>query len=392
MQATELLADLEAAPRSASLPAPRWDDLGRDVYCVLGIPIDAIDMPTLVRIVERAAAEKAAFLLSTPNLNFLINSKVDPEFRETLILSELCIADGMAVVWMARLMGLPIKERVAGSDMLEALKADNSRSGSLKLFLFGGAEGVVEQAANTLNRSGSRLRCVGSLFPGFGSVEDMSRDDIIEKINASGADFLIAALGAKKGQSWLQRNRDRIQIPIRSHLGAVVNFEAGTVKRAPSGIGKSGFEWLWRIKEEPHLWRRYWEDGKQFLRLLLVHVLPIAVRSKWDQLCGRASKSLQIERTDGRDTITLQLSGAATAANVGQAIDAFRSALASRRKIRINLAKTCAIDGRFLGLILMLRKRAKKEAIDLDFFGASKRLKAVFRLNGAAFLLEEQSS
>jgi N-acetylglucosaminyldiphosphoundecaprenol N-acetyl-beta-D-mannosaminyltransferase len=215
----------------------------------------------------------------------------------------------------------------------------------------------------------------------------MSQDHIITKINASHADFLIAALGAKKGQMWLRRNHDRLQIPVRAHLGAVINFEAGNVRRAPSAVRRLGLEWLWRIKEEPYLWRRYWSDGGTLLGLLLTNILPLAIRAGWLRLRGRKRQGLVIERTQDHETITLSLCGAATAWNADKAIAVFRSAVAAKTKIRINLSDTCVIDARFLGLLLMLRKRAMRQSTDLKFIGASSRLQTMFRLNGAGFLL-----
>src|SRR6202142_1851820 len=117
------------------------DDISREVFCILGIPIDAIDMPAVLRGIDAAAAEAAPFLISTPNVNFLVNSKTDPEFRESLLLSDLCPPDGMPIVWIAWLLGIPIKKRIAGSDIFDALKStQNSRR--LKVFLFGGGEGA----------------------------------------------------------------------------------------------------------------------------------------------------------------------------------------------------------------------------------------------------------
>jgi N-acetylglucosaminyldiphosphoundecaprenol N-acetyl-beta-D-mannosaminyltransferase len=236
-----------------------------------------------------------------------------------------------------------------------------------------------------LNQSPSGLSCVGSIYPGYGSVEEMSKDCVIDHINASDADFLIATLGAKKGQLWLRRNHDRLQIPIRAHLGAAINFAAGNVRRAPSAIQKLGLEWLWRIKEEPHLWRRYWDDGRVLLRLLLTHIFPLAIRTRWQRLQG--SRHLTIKDIQNHDTITLSLSGAATDHNVDQAIDIFRNAAVSKKKIRISLSGTRMIDARFFGLFLMLRKRAKKEGANLKFIDVSSRLQALFRLNGVGFLL-----
>ena len=190
----------------------------------------------------------------------------------------------MPIIWIAWLSGIPIKNRIAGSDIFDALKAEHSTAHPLKVFLFGGHEGVAAAASRALNGQRGGLYCVGWFYPGFCSAEEMSRDDIIDNINSSGADFLVASLGAQKGQLWLQRNHHRLLIPVRAHLGASLNFQAGTVRRAPPIMRKFGLEWLWRIKEEPYLWRRYWNDGRVLLRLLFTHVLPFAFWTWWLRL------------------------------------------------------------------------------------------------------------
>ena len=114
-------------------PAGSADELERNVYCVLGLPIDALDMPTILRHIEAAAASHTPFLISTPNLNFLVQSRSDAEFRETVLDSDLCPADGMPIVWIARLIGVPIKQRVSGSDIFDALKMPDRHGRRLKL-------------------------------------------------------------------------------------------------------------------------------------------------------------------------------------------------------------------------------------------------------------------
>lgn len=368
-------------------PPARWDDLSRSAYCVLGLPIDAIDMPELLRVIDRVIVDKIPFLLSTPNLNFLVRSRTDFAFSETVLLSELCPPDGMPVVWLARLLGLPIKSRVAGSDLLETLRARPPHQ-QLRLFLFGGPEGVAETAAAALNRSASGLHCAGFAYPGFGSVEDMSGATTIAKINASRADFLVVALGAEKGQSWLVHNHDRLTVPLRSHLGASINFAAGRLRRAPNVLCKLGLEWIWRIKEEPHLWKRYWRDGCKFLGLIVTTVLPLVALERWAHLYERIYPTLLVGEVADDDTFSLAISGTATRRNIEVARARFRELSATKRTIRINLANTRIIDARFLGLLLMLNKQAKKQNAKLSFIGASFWLRAIFRLNGAGFLLD----
>lgn len=364
------------------------DDVAREVYCVLGIPIDAIAMPAALERITNARAGTASFFISTPNLNFLVNAQVDPLFRESLLISDLCPPDGMPIVWIARLIGVPIKGRVAGSDMFDALKTRHSSATPLKIFFFGGNEGVAVEACRTLNEERCGLHCVGAVFPGFGTVEEMSQDAIIETINISQADILIASLGAKKGQSWLLRNLDKLKVPIRAHLGAVVSFQAGETKRAPPIWRQYGVEWLWRIKEEHHLWERYRSDGIVLLRLLFARVLPLAILMRLERWKGSTkAQDFLIKKSQDSAVVTLSLRGAATARHVDKAIPVFRDAITAREKVVVDFSKTHVIDARFLGLLLMLRKRLKERRVALALIGVSSRLRTMFHFYGADFLL-----
>ena len=362
------------------------DDLSREVYCFLGFPIDVIEMPAVVRRIELAAASSSALFLSTPNLNYLANSQLDSEFQESLLLSDLCIADGMSIVWSARLMGIPLKGRVAGADVVSELKAKHSPETPLKLFLFGGLEGIASAASEALNAQRGGVHCVGLLNPGFGEVDELSGDEVLDKINSSGADFLVISLGSKKGQLWLKRNHNRLRIPVRAHFGASLNFEAGTIKRAPRRLRECGLEWLWRIKEEPFLWRRYWHDGKLLARLLYTNILPLAIYQR--RLENRRNlEHAVVTEVRGDTFFQIRISGYAVKRNVDKIIPAFRNAVAMKQRTILDLSDTCAIDTRVLGLILMLRKTLKSTTGDLVFVGLSTELKKVFRVNGTGFLL-----
>ena len=219
------------------------------------MPLDALDLPAVLRRIDSAVDARAPFLLSTPNVNFLMMSRSDEEFRESLLMSDFCPVDGMPLVWIARLLGIPIRERVSGSDIFDALRSREAHDRRLSVFLFGGAEGVAENLQHTLNVEEGGLACVGALNPGFGSISEMSSDSILESINSSEAALLAVFLSAKKAQGWLLRNHDRLEVPFRAQFGATINWQAGSVKRAPKWVQRLGFEWLWRVKEEPYLWR-----------------------------------------------------------------------------------------------------------------------------------------
>ena len=154
--------------RSVVPNLPAMVDLSRNVQCVLGLPIDVLDLPRALDRIRLAASEVSPFLLSTPNLNFLVNSRTDPDFRESVQVSDLSLPDGMPIVWIAKLLGIPIKERVAGSDVFDELRSDISGRGRLRVFLFGGQEGLATAVAAKLNAEEGGLQSVGAINPGFG--------------------------------------------------------------------------------------------------------------------------------------------------------------------------------------------------------------------------------
>ena len=367
--------------------------LRREVYGLLGIPIDVVDMATVLRGIEKAISDADRFLISTANLNFLIMSQSDAEFRESLLLSDLCTADGMPIVWLCRLMRIPLTQRVTGADIFDRLRSTKLGDKRLKVFLFGGEEGVAALACKKLNTAPTQLNCVGSFYPGFAGVNDMSTETIIDTINMSDADFLAVALGAQKGQTWLQRNHVRLRIPVRVHLGAAINFQAGTLKRAPATMQTWGLEWLWRIKEEPQLWRRYWNDGLALLALLITRVFPLLLMGLWDRLASPGhGGDLRITSRVDHDSVIIDLDGIATAENVAKAALSFEGAAAASKDIVINCAKMRQIDARFLGLMLMLNKYLKTQAHQLRLSGTSPWITKIFRLNGFDFLLHPASA
>ena len=389
--------DVKKAPKireitsRALIEVATSDNLSREVFGLLGVPVDALDLTTLLSKIDSAVGNGAPFFVSTPNVNHLIASRANEEFRESYLLSDVCPADGMPIVWIARLLGIPIKTRLAGSDLFDTLKARSQTGRRMRVFLFGGSEGVAARVGEMLNTQAGSMECVGSLNPGFGSVEEMSTDEIIEKINSSGADLLVVFMAAKKAQQWLRLNHDRLKIPVRANFGATINFQVGKFKRAPIYLQRMGFEWLWRVKEEPYLWRRYWNDGGKLLFVVLTCAVPLAFGAQWRRLTTiRKVEGLQIDHSEDQRTITIGLTGSAIARQVDKAISYFRVALKEKKEILIDLSKTRVVDPRFFGLFLMVRKQLLSQGNGLKFTGVTPRIKRIFRLNGFEFLLHSE--
>ena len=370
---------------------PEITKTNRTCWSLLGLPFDQVDTDQALEIIDQAIVTKAKCFLSTPNLNFIVQAKRDESFYESVIYSDLVVADGMPVIWTAKLLGIPLRSRVAGSSLFERLQ-NTQRDKPISVFFFGGQGDVAQQAADNLNHTSVGMVACGALNPGMGSVESMSSDEIIEQINAAQPDFLVVALGAQKGQQWIMRNREKLTASVISHLGAVVNFVGDTVQRAPLGWQKVGLEWLWRIVQEPLLWKRYFVDGLWFLRFMVTHVLPLALYQKL--LRGRADKTLFMELISDADggSVEMQLGGSATAVNGVVLKSGCRKILEQLQaipRVSINCVDLDYIDSSALGTLMLLKANILRRGGALGLFRVSRRIRRLMRLHGVeAFLLE----
>lgn len=342
----------------------KFPDYQRPLYDIVGLPFDAIDLHEAVRAVLRSIEHREPLFVSTPNLNFLIAAQSDATFRTSIFQSDLCLADGMPIVWLARMLGVPLRGRVAGSDLFEALCVQSNRT--VKIFFFGGPDGAARLAAERVNQLAHERRqldqtpgvvCVGHESPGFGSIDELSSPELIHRINASGADFVVVALGARKGQAWIQRNRAQLDAPVISHLGAVINMAAGTIARAPRWMQKIGLEWIWRIKEEPLLWRRYASDGWALLRLLVTQVAPIVGR-RWTRRLSGPGKDpqRQMDCDCGDGSCRLRLRGDWTVANIAELRTCLIYCGERQGPIEIDIREATYMDAAVRGLLAIVPK------------------------------------
>lgn len=363
------------------------DDFDREVYCIAGLPFDAVDMANTMKRLRDAKFRKVSCFLTTPNLNFVAMAQNDVDFRDSVIQSDIVIADGTPIVWMARLLGLPVRERVAGSTLFEVLGREWRRK--MSVYFFGGPDGVAAEARKHINEKSAGLHCVGHYSPGFGGVTQMSDAAIIQGINATKADFLVVALGAKKGQAWIMRNLPLIKLPLVSHLGAVINFEAKRLKRAPSRLQKIGLEWAWRIKEEPHLWRRYWHDGLFFLRLLATRIFPYAIWRKLNQgyLASQADKT-RLHLETGVEHCEVAVSGVVVDPVMPEIRSVLRQASQQGKDVIVDLSQAEYLSPGFFGQLLMLKKQLERQSLSLGFSGISSRIRRQFYWNGVSYLIE----
>ena len=175
-------------------------------------------------------------------------------------------ADGMPLVWLSRLLGRPLPERVTGADLVWAL-AERAAQRGWRLFLLGGGPGVAEQAATVLQARYPGLQVVGVEAPVLEALSPAEHAQLLERIRQARPDLLFVALGQPKGELWLAEHIEAIGVPAAVQIGAALDFVAGRRRRAPGWLQRLGLEWFWRFLCEPvRLGRRYLADGLFLLR------------------------------------------------------------------------------------------------------------------------------
>ncbi len=360
--------------------------LARDAFCILGLPFDAVNLSETKSLVLSDINNKKRCFLTTANLNFLIAAQSDPSFFQTVVDSDLVIADGMPIIWIAKLLGMPLTERVAGSDLFDALYKQKGHAKKTSVFFFGGNEGIAKRASQKMNKSSQAMSCCGFLNPGFVSVDEMSTPDIIDFINQANPDFLLVSLGAVKGQAWIQQNRGKLNAPIISHLGAVVNFIAGNIERAPIVWRRCSLEWLWRIVQEPVLWKRYFLDGIAFIRLLTFKVFPLAIYNRWLKKSYNLKSPVSISYDISDRFYAVKLSGSVRRHTDLKTVKSKLAEVlqAGPINVELNCSGLLYIDGAFIGSLMLFQRELNQQGRQLYLKNLSKRIIRLLKLYNAS--------
>jgi len=219
---------------------------------ILGVRVDDVTGDETLALVERFIAERTPHQICTVNPEFIMAAQHDEAFRTVINNAALCPPDGVGVLWAARRLGHPLRERVGGTDMAERIAARAAQTG-WRMYFLGAAPGVAEEAAKVLQARHPGLVVVGTFA---GSPVHADEDAIVERIVAVQPDVLLVAFGAPSQDVWIARNQPRLQMPVAMGVGGAFDFIAGVTRRAPSWVQRLGFEWLHRLVREPWRWRR----------------------------------------------------------------------------------------------------------------------------------------
>jgi exopolysaccharide biosynthesis WecB/TagA/CpsF family protein len=246
---------------------------------IAGVPIDIVDASEAVERMIVAGGGGRVLQVSTVNLQFLVTARRLPEVRRALCGSGLNVADGAPVMWLARILGRPLPERVAGADLVPLLMRRAAAAGA-RVYLLGGTGGVAERAAQVLTAANPGLAIAGIHEPPLTPLDAMDDGAILERIRAAGADILLVGFGHPKQDLWIARNRDRLPVGVAIGVGGTFDLIAGRLRRAPAWARGRGLEWVFRLAQEPRrLALRYAACAAWLLGVLM----PLAA---WQRVMG----------------------------------------------------------------------------------------------------------
>lgn len=216
---------------------------------------------------QKLLSELKQGVLITPNIDHLVKLQNDKEFYEAYKQAEWIICDSRILYIFSKLIRKKIPEAIPGSSFFTAFYEYHSNDPSCKIFLLGAADGVAVKAMERINNKVRRNIVVGAHSPSYGFEKKQEEcEELVQIVNESGANVLLVGVGAPKQEKWIMKYRNRMpNVDIFMALGATIDFEAGTLKRAPILWQKIGMEWLYRCLKEPkRLFKRYFIDDIKF--------------------------------------------------------------------------------------------------------------------------------
>lgn len=217
-------------------------------------------------------------VLITPNVDHLVKLQKDREFYNVYQQAEWIVCDSKILYLLSKLLKHPLPQAIPGSSFFTAFYMHHKEDPNCRIFLLGAKDGIAKKAMNRINEKIGRQIVVGAHSPSFGFEKNEEEcQKLVDIVNASGANVVLVGVGAPKQEKWIMKYRHQIpDVDLFMALGATIDFEAGTLKRAPLFWQKIGMEWLYRVLKEPkRLFKRYFIDDMQFFYYFAKQLLGI---------------------------------------------------------------------------------------------------------------------
>jgi len=245
--------------------------------CILGSRVNIINTKELMTQIERWIEDSSSQCRQIVVTGFhgLWEAHKNPELKKILNSTDLWVPDGIAPVWCARYRGFSDIQRTPGAEIMKAF-FEESNYNEYSSFFYGDTEETLIALKEKVAKKYPGHKIAGALSPPFRPLTQEEDDQVVKMINDANPDVLWVALGTPKQDCWIFEHKKKLNVPVAIGVGAAFRFFSGHVKRAPEWVGKCGFEWIWRVLNEPKkLWKRNLIDVPQFVTLAFLELIGL---------------------------------------------------------------------------------------------------------------------
>lgn len=245
-------------------------------YEAMGVRVHAVQISDVVAYMEHWVRERGrCHSVAATGMHGVVEAQHDPEFKKTLNATDMIVPDGTPLVWLGRRLGYDLPHRVYGPGLMLAF-CEETKAQGLRHFFYGGEPGVPKELAESLKRRFPNMQVAGTYSPPFRPLTREEDDEIVAMISRANPDVLWVGLGAPKQERWMHAHRDKLNVPVVVGVGAAFDMLSGRRSQAPRWMREHGFEWLFRLFQEPRrLWRRYLIYGTEFIVLIVLESLGL---------------------------------------------------------------------------------------------------------------------
>ena len=323
---------------------------------ILGVPFDNVTTAETLHLIDEMIASRRPHYFATANVDFLVQAAHDVELRRILFDAHLVLCDGTPLVWASRILGNPLPERVAGSDLVPLLLKVAAEKGYRPFFL-GASPETIETAVARAQEQNPTLKIAGFYSPPFNKLLEMDHDEIRNRILQAQPDLLFVGFGCPKQEKWINMHYRSLGVPVCIGVGGTIDFLAGKLARAPRWMQKSGTEWIFRLAQEPkRLGGRYARDLWHFSGAIAAQCWQLRSRRKLTHRARAAASPLP--SADASHHVLL-MPARLDFEEVHQARPRLESSLNSLQPTILDMRQVEFIDSTGIGLLIRLQKRAR---------------------------------
>lgn len=229
-----------------------------ETHNVIGLPVTALPFEGYVEAIIHWAHLRLSKVVCVANVHMLTEARSDAHLASVLYEADLVTPDGMPLVWMLQALRRRSQDRVAGMDLMLATCMQAERDG-IPVFFVGSERKVLDRIQTRLQREFPRL-LIGGMEPlPFGTLPlpEAQERVVLDKIRQSRSGVVFVSLGCPKQEKWMHDHRGLVPA-VMVGIGGVFPIYAGLISHAPQWVQEAGFEWFYRLLQEPkRLWKRY---------------------------------------------------------------------------------------------------------------------------------------